>query len=279
MLFKSLLNKITIRKIGNKQIYILPWEKDKNEKKEKKIIKALKKIKAFEDKQVVLSDELSEFESIKSFLKNKKVKILNGRMLFKLLTNKIVNYITKVKNTELREQNIAILVNNPDEITMNNIITLAPEVKELRIITNNGIYFKRIEQKLYGEMGVPITIVNNKRKSLLKSDIILNVDFTEKEIKQYNLNKKATLININNEIVEVPKAFDGVNIKWYRVKMSDEYLDLFTEYNLYKQFDENILYESMIYNEPNKEKIIEKDKIEIEYLIGNNGKISEKEYK
>ncbi len=285
-LYKMLFNKITVKEFGDKLIYILPWNEESNKKISiKRLNKVFKKINTKEEKDknkyIVLSKKLSRDERIEKIINEKYFKLFNGRWLFNNLQYKIIKYIIKCKGKELREQNVSLLINHPDQSTLNIIKTIAKEVKELRIVTSNGIYFKRIEQKLYGEMGIPISIVNNKRKSLLKSDIIINVDFSEKQINQYSINSKAIIVNIYNKIERINKSFAGININDYKLNLNNEYKDLFNEYNLSNQFDENILYESMIYTKDKNTEVfkrIENDNIEIEYLIGNNGKISEKEY-
>lgn len=284
VLYKYYFNKITIRNFGDKKIYILPWKEEKNNKiKVKKLNKLYENINKEnkKDKLVVLSNCLNEDSKTIEILYKKGIEILDGRWLLNLLTNKVVQYISKCKNKNLKEQNLAILINNPDDVSMYNITKLAEEVKNLKIVTNNQIYFKRLEQKLYAEKGVPILVVNNKKKSLLNSDIILNVDFSEKELNNYSLNKNAILVNVNSNIKIYAKAFKGINVNWYKIKLNEEYSDLFNEYNLSNRFDENILYESLIYSKDKLHNIINRlnqDKTEIQYLVGIKGRIQEVEY-
>ena len=284
LLYKYYFNKITIRNFGNKKIYILPWKEEKNKKiKAKKLNKIYENINKDngKDKLVVLSNCLNEDSKTIEILYKKGVEILDGRWLLNLLINKVLKYVSQCKNKDLKEQNIAILINNPNDVSMYNIQEIAEKVKTLKIVTDNQIYFKRLEQKLYAEKGVPILVVNNKKKSLLNSDTIINIDFSEKEINNYSLNKNATLVNVNSKIKIYSKAFKGININWYKIKLNEEYRDLFNEYNLSNKFDENILYESLIYSKDKLHNIINRlnqDKIEIQYLIGTKGKIQEVEY-
>ena len=44
-----------------------------------------------------------------------------------------------------------------------------------------------------------ITINNNKKKSLTKSDIILNIDFPNELINKYRIAENANIINIKGE--------------------------------------------------------------------------------
>lgn len=284
LLYKYLFNVITIRNFGNKKIYIIPWKEDKNQKiKNKKLLKLYKKIniKNLEDKFVVLSNELNKDERTLEVLYKNRLQVLDGRWLFNVLIQDITEYTANVKGRRLKEQAVSILVNNPNDITKSNIKNLAKEIKNLKIVTNNNKYFRKIEEQLYEEMGIPISIVNNKKKSLLNSDIIINIDFSEKEINKYNLNRNSIIININSNININSKAFSGINVNWYKIKVSDEYTDLFKEYNLENSFDINILYESLIYSREKLDgirRMLKKDKVKMEYLIGTKGEIQEAEY-
>lgn len=284
LLYKYWFNSVTVRNFGDKKIYILPWKEEKNKKiKTKKLKKMYEKInmKNETDKLVVLSNSLNEDAKTIEILYKKGFEILDGRWLLNLLMRKIIEYISKCRNKELKEQNVSILINNPNDISVFNIRELAQELKSLKIVTNNNFYFKRIEQQLYEEKGIPISVVNNKKKSLLNSDIILNIDFSEKELNKYSLNRNCILVNIDSKVKIYSKAFNGININWYKIKINDEYIDLFKEYNLDSKFDENILYESLIWakDKPqNLTKRLNKDRIKIEYLVGTKGKIQELEY-
>ena len=61
-----------------------------------------------------------------------------------------------------------------DDIDKHNIVFIAEHVKRLNIVTNNLNKFKKIEDYLYNELGITINISNNKKQSLLKSNLIFN---------------------------------------------------------------------------------------------------------
>ena len=54
-------------------------------------------------------------------------------------------------------------------------------------LTNHIEKFKTLERKVLEEYGIMITINNNKKKSLAKSNIILNMDFPNELINKYRL--------------------------------------------------------------------------------------------
>ena len=71
---------------------------------------------------------------------------------------------------------------------------------------------KKTEQELYEKNGILIVISNNQKKSLAKSQIILNLDFNKEVLNRYKINETAkidkleiTLTNfkyLDNDIVE-----------------------------------------------------------------------------
>ena len=117
-----------------------------------------------------------------------------------------------------------------------------------------------------------LNISNNKKTSLSKSEIIINIDFTKELLNKYRIYDKAIIFNVLDKINIDSKRFNGTNIVYYRITMPKEYK--------LQEFEDEMVYESIIYqyNDFNKaRKRIEKDKIRIKKLIGKNGPIRESE--
>lgn len=221
-------------------------------------------------KSVVLSKKLNNNEELKNILNSYNIEILNGRYLFRFLIFDILDFILKKINKKIQDMELSVMVNELDEINAKSIFLLAKKVKRLNIITNHIEVFKKIEQKLSDE-GIMIMVSNNKRKSLLKSDVVINIDFVEENLKEYKLNNNCAIINISNAIKVYNKGFNGININNYNICFENEIIE---KYNL--EFDEKILYESKIYEINDFNKIldmIEKDKVFITEIIGNKGAI------
>lgn len=165
-----------------------------------------------------------------------------------------------------------MLINDFTDINKEIIIHIAKNIKRLNIITNHIEKCKKIERYLYNEFGIILNISNNKNKSLLKSEIIINMDFTEENLNKYRIYDNAIIININDKISINNKRFNGININYYKIHIPDDYK--------VESFQEEIIYESLIYGKKYKgiKKEIVKDKIEIIKLIGNNGVIKESEF-
>ena len=165
-----------------------------------------------------------------------------------------------------------MLINDFNKINTEIIIEIAKNIKTLNIVTNHIDRCKKIEEYLYNEFGIMISISNNKRKSLLNSEIILNIDFPEELINKYRIYEKSIIINISEKIKLISKRFNGININYYKINIPEKY-------KIYN-FKDEIIYESIIFKIYKLEDImkkIKKDKIKIKKLIGNNGVISEKE--
>lgn len=130
--------------------------------------------------------------------------------------------------------------------------------------------FKKLENQILEEDGIMITVNNNKRKSLCRADIILNVDFPQELLNQYFINEEAIIVNLKGNVKINKKRFNGININDYQITFKKPN-DLDCE-NLYL-FDEKDVYEALL---PRKQfyedriKMIEKQQVKIIKLIANN---------
>ena len=174
----------------------------------------------------------------------------------------------------MKQQNcggVSVLINDFTDINNEIIIDIAKKVKRLNIITNHIEKCKTMQEYLYNEFGIMLNISNNKNKSLLKSEIVINIDFAEESINKYKIYDNDIIININDKINIQSKRFNGVNINYYKIQIADEYK--------VEGFQDEIIYESLIYGKSYKDanQMIIKDEIKINKLIGNNGIITERE--
>lgn len=239
--------------------------------KNNKIKKIVKKIKENNVKITVLSNELVKYEQFKNELYSNNINILDGKFLFKVLSKDILECICKKIKLDVNSLEIAILVNNANFLNKSIILDLAKEVKTLNIITNNIKEFQKIEEILYNEEGIVIKISNNKKKGLLKSKVILNIDFCEEDVNMYNIPKYSVIINTSYPIKIKTKKFNGINVSNYNIIIPEKYKIL--------GFNDEVVYESIIYDldYTQARKMVLEDKIKIKGLIGENGKIQEGE--
>ena len=247
--------------------------------KEKKTIKIAKKIdkllKKTNSNKIVLSKEIQKKEVINNLLYTMGYNIPDGKWLFEGLSLIVLDYIIQKYSLVKEECNISILVNDLSDDTLQNIKKIAQEYKSLNIVTNHIEKFKKIENDIMEELGLLITITNNKKKSLIKSSIILNIDFPNELINKYNINDEAIIINIRGNIKIHKKRFNGIIINDYDINVKQDILenDIGVGYNKYykKQIYEANFYKNMPYKDFYN--IIKRDKIEICKLITLNGEI------
>lgn len=149
---------------------------------------------------------------------------------------------------------------------------VAQNIKRVNIVTNHISKFKKMEEYLYNESGIILNISNNKYKSLLNSELIINMDFPQELINKYEIYDKAVIVNILNRVEIKTKRFNGINVTYYSIYMPKKYK--------INGFDNQIVYESEIYKYGYKQarNCIIKDKIKIKKLVGINGKITEGEF-
>ena len=248
---------------------ILPINKEKiSDKKAKKLVKKIKKIlKQTKCKKIILSKKLKKYENLKNEIYSNNLEIINGRWLFGVLGTRVIKYIIKKKKMKSEEIQISILINDISEIMLENIKQIVREYKKVNIVTNHIEKFKKIEEQILKEEGIMITVSRNKRKSLLKSQIILNVDFPSELINQYRINEEAIIVNLRGNVEIKSKRFNGINVNDYEI-----------DYQIWNEFDyekdklyyKKDCYEAEFYQKQPFEYInrkIDRDKVKITKLI------------
>ncbi|MBO4293780.1 MAG: hypothetical protein J5881_05290 [Clostridia bacterium] len=247
------------------------------EVKEKKTIKMAQKtdkiLKKSKSNKIVLSKNGQKNEVFKNMLFTYGYDIVEGKWLFEGLSSHVIDYIVKKKNIKKEESYISVLVNELSDYTLQNIKKFANEFKSLNIVTNHIDKFKKIEKQILDESGLIVTITNNKKKSLLKSKIILNIDFPNETINKYNIKEDAIIISILKNIKINKKRFNGLVVNNYEIKVNDDVLDA----NIIKSIDkyytaqayEASFYKKMTFADFSKK--IKKDGCEINRLYSING--------
>ena len=241
-------------------------------KRAKKLAKKTKKIlEKTLSKRVVISTKIKEQKDYMKILKDScEIDIIDGSWLFEILSCKILDYIVKNKKMKKEELSVSILVNDLTENTIFNIRQIAKEYKSVNIITKYMEKFKKIEEQILQEDGIMITIGNNKKKGLSKSNIILNIDFSSKMLSEYNIYEEAIIVNVKENVVITKKRYNGININNYDITYENFYNYDYDKSTKYKACE---IYEAQINKkQPPKEimKKIKKDKVKITKLFGKN---------
>ena len=218
-------------------------------------------------KKVVISKNIKKQEKYINNLYTYNIDIIDGKWLFEILSNKALKYIVNKNKIKAQEELVSILVNDLSLNMLENIKEIVQEYKGLNIVTNHINKFKKLEKQILDEYGTMITITNNKKKSLSKSKLILNVDFPEELINKYIINENAIIINLKGNVKIHQKRFNGVNINDYDIIIKNQQgLDLGFDYDINNKYKMAEVYESQIYQKQPYKNImnkISKDKVQI----------------
>jgi len=276
-LYKNIFNIVTKKKIYNKEIWILPIKEKYSLNKLEKI---LKKDLQGQDNIYLVSNELKE-SKICLLMDEQNIKYITQEKLKKYLIFNILKYILNLQNEEMSNIDLTILVNDTSNIKMYLIEELAKQTKNLKIVSLNIYKFKNIEEKLYNEYGIAIQFSNSYRKSLEKSKLIINLDFNELEINEYEIFDKAIIINCIEENIRIRKKFfNGIIINSCDIEYKKELINQFKEMNIHKNYTKFMCYAGIIEEKSIMEvyRRVEEDKVSVIGLIGNKGVINKNEF-
>lgn len=201
---------------------ILPIQKENiSEKQSEKLANNTNKIiKALNDKGIIVSKELKKQVQYLNYLYSYGLEIVDGKWLFQMLSYMILEYIVKKENLQKEKLFISILVNQANESIIYFLKKVVKEYKRINIVTNNITIFKNFETQIMEQYGVMITVTNNKRKSLSKSQIIFNFDFPTELLQRYDIYENAIVVNLQNDIKIKNKRFNGICINDYEIETS-----------------------------------------------------------
>jgi len=259
--------KFKIEKFENKDCITLLELNDRVLKK----LKNIAQIRCW--KNICVSENLINNDKFIEFAHNNSLRVMNGRWLLKNMVNEIVEYIVDIKKEIIENQEITIFCNKLDEIIIQKIKEICVKVKICNILSENIKQYHKLEEEIYQTNGIILNVSNNYKRSAVKSNIIINFDFTSKDLEKCILPKNGYIINTNKDIKIDKKEFGGKNIVDFQIEMSEKYLEYQEKF---EGFDINKIYESIIYKKTNPKNItneIIKDNVKILYLQDVNGKI------
>ena len=239
--------------------------------KEKNLNKIIKKFLKLEINNVILDKTLWKSEKLINLLYANNINLIDGKWLKKYMTIDILNFVITQKNIRKEETEIAITVNEITELSIEIIKILSKQYKKLVVITNHIEKLRKIEKGIFEKEGIIIVVSNNKNKSLLKSQIIINIDFNKELINQYQIYDEAIIINIEEKIKIDSIRFNGIIINDFDVETGRIETIWRTNYEKYRVNDllEANLYVRDTYK--NIRKKIQKCNISIKNLYGLNG--------
>ena len=208
-----------------------------NIKKKSKIVKKILEILSNEKtKQIAIERNLKNDKEFVNLLYSCNLNICNKNWLFFKLLDKIIDNL--LENKLRAETEIWICVNDLNNSIEEELIKLAKEFKNISIVTKYIEKFKKIEEIIYVKYGILINISNNKRKSLAKADLILNIDFPKEIINQFVIYDEAKIVDFYGDVKIKKKRFNGkiINDYDFEIDNEDEVLK-FVEENQLESFD------------------------------------------
>ena len=264
----KLFNRVQLR--GDKIILPIDEERITSRKAQRLAKKTMRLLDKTMSKRIVISKKIQQQEEYVNLLYSHSLEIMEGKWLFEVLSCKVLDYILEKKHRKKEETQISILVNDLTENMLCQIRKIAKEYKRVNIVTNHIQKFRKIEKQILEQDGIMITVGNNKRKGLAKSQLILNVDFPSELINQYNIFEKAIIINLRGNVKINKKRFNGISINDYEIEFQE--IDEF-DYDKNTKYKACEIYEAqMNKKQPFHEimKQVEKDKVRITQLVGIN---------
>lgn len=263
-----------IIKVNNDKI-ILPIKDENitNKKADKLAVKTKNILNKTSCNKVVLSKIIKKQEKYKNYLYSSNINIVRTEILTEVLLLDILNYIINKKELKKEELIISIFVNDISTNMLENLKEIVKQYKRTNIITNHIRKFKKLEEDFFENQGIMITVGNNKRKSALKSNIIINVDFPSELINQYAIYDEAIIFNLRGNVRIDKKRFLGTNINDYEIDFN--YYEEF-DFDKEKLFDKKDIYEAeFIRNQPFKysRNDLVKYNVKIKKIYGNRNTI------
>lgn len=233
--------------------------------------KLVKKLLLNGANNVVIDKKIIECNNLLNLLRANDIKIFDGKWLERYLILDILEYIVNKKQIIKAETEIAITANEITDLLIEIIKNLSKQYKKLTIVTNHIEKLRKIEKEIKEKEGIVIILSNNKNKSLLKSQIILNMDFNQELINQYKIFENAIIINVEESIKIDAIRFNGIIINDYEVDIGRKEFIWREGIEKYKQKDliEADLYVRDTYK--NIKRKIQKNNISIKELYGING--------
>lgn len=257
---KYVFGNIKMIESDDKIEYICYTVRNKEEKTLRKIENIVRKNA---NSNIILSRRIKEiasnkenieiYQNVNKIIKNSK----ESKNIYVDFAREVIKSVIERKKQIPEEQSLSILIDTKDYNNTQLISKLITQYKMINIVTSNRKQFTGLEEETEKNFE-PISVLNNKRKSLKNAKYILNVDFSEDKIAEYCINRTAIIFNIADTKIEKLMYFDGNIIN--NVKLIDNAeFELQDEYNIQKEK----------WAEAVREKI-EKNEYE---LIGNRGNV------
>lgn len=264
LLYKSKCRKgkFVIQKIDRMECIVIP---EVNRKLLSRL-KILADIRCWNN--LCVSNNLLKNPDFLTFASQNSFKIMDGRWLLKNMIDQAVECVMENNHQKLETKEVSILCNHADDTAIEKIKEIASKAKICNVLTGQIKQFQKTEEEIYRTNGILLNVSSNYKKALLKSSVIINFDFSKKELeKRCIFAKDSVLINVKENVEISKKYWEGKNITFFAIDMPEKY-EAYQE--AFEGFDDTILYESFIYKKTsyrNIKKELLEDDLKILYLL------------
>ncbi|MBQ9267453.1 MAG: hypothetical protein IJ217_04160 [Clostridia bacterium] len=198
----------------------LPELKEKQSRRYgRKINRILKK---YQVSNVILSEALGKNEIIRNTIYMQNNYIITGNKLYKALAKRMIKDICSITEVPMETVCVAIFAH---EFTIENwhlVKHVSKEVREIMVISENKMRFEKLSDDLMEKEGIALTTFDTSYQNHLRCHFVINVDFTEEELKKFALPKDAIIISVEENIRELRKNFNGIMINDVELYLDSE---------------------------------------------------------
>ena len=193
------------------------------------------------------------------------------KKIMKAMLCDLLVYLERLLDVDFRNESIYISVINDSNKEV--IIDILDMFKSINIVTTRLGCMRKMENNILKHKEALISISNNRKKALKRAKILINFDFGNMLLNDFEINRNCIIINLNNDKINTKNIFHGCVINALNIDFSNRYEKyIFKEdYNLddlYSGYIKDMEYKDIV-------KMNKKDNCKILKLIGNNGILNE----
>ena len=264
ILYKFIL-KIEVINVDNNKNVIYINKKYINKRAYKKIDSFLNKKGYKRIDSVLVSKNVRADSSIEGLYKP------SEKHIMKAMTGNLLKKMEAILKTDFRNEDVSITMCNTDNKEL--FFDIANRFKSVNIVTTKIGNMRRFESSIK-DKDIIMAISNNRRKSLKRARILINIDFNNNVLNEFEINRNCIIINLNNNKIKLCNKFQGCIIENIDVDFVNRFYQIKKE-----NFDINYLYDSYLDNLKYRDASYNTkyDRCKIINLQGNNGFISNQE--
>ncbi len=222
---------------------------------------------------IVLNNELSKNQNFCNILHENKKYVVTGNRLGKVLLPQIISDISNYSKYNKERLKVVLLMNEYSIENLDLVECISKEVKQLSIVSSNYTKYEKTASRLFDSYGYMIKLYDNTTKEFKRDNIIINIDFSEEEMRKMFFQKYSVIISLNEKINNLRKNFDGIII-------ND--IDIVGDGIPNENFRKLAICEAKLYRPLRKikdnERVFFNEKYKINGFIGKNGKITQEDF-